>query len=74
MIADPPTSLRTGLKPYPEYRHSSQTWFGNVPQHWSVLPNRVLFAEMKDRNHPDEEMLSVTIKRGVQMTSEMFMK
>jgi type I restriction enzyme, S subunit len=53
------------LKPYPEYRHSSQTWFGNVPQHWKILPNRALFSEVKDRNHPDEEMLSVTITRGI---------
>ncbi len=54
-----------GLKPYPEYKDSSQTWLGDVPEHWSVLPNRALFAEVKDRNHPDEEMLSVTITRGI---------
>ena len=55
----------SGLRPYPEYKDSSQTWFGNVPQHWSVLPNRALFSEVKDRNHSDEEMLSVTITRGI---------
>ena len=57
MIAD--------LKPYAEYKASSQAWFGDVPQHWSVVPNRALFAEVKDRDHPDEEMLSVTITRGI---------
>ena len=57
MIAD--------LKPYPEYRESDQSWFGAVPSHWDVLPNRAIFSEVKDRNHPDEEMLSVTINRGV---------
>ena len=57
MIAD--------LKPYSEHKASSQAWLGDIPQHWSVLPNRALFAEVKDRNHPDEEMLSVTIKRGI---------
>jgi type I restriction enzyme, S subunit len=57
MIAD--------LKPYPKYKASSQAWLGDVPQHWSVVPNRALFAEVKDRNHPDEEMLSVTITRGI---------
>ena len=57
MIAD--------LKPYAEYKASSQAWLGAVPQHWSVVPNRALFAEVKDRNHPDEEMLSVTITRGI---------
>ena len=53
------------LKPYPEYKPSSQAWLGDVPQHWSVVPNRALFSEVKDRNHPDEEMLSVTITRGI---------
>lgn len=57
MIAD--------LKPYAEYKASSQAWLGDVPQHWSVVPNRALFAEVKDRDHPDEEMLSVTITRGI---------
>lgn len=57
MIAD--------LKPYLEYKASSQGWLGDVPQHWSVVPNRALFAEIKDRNFPDEEMLSVTITRGI---------
>ncbi len=57
MIAD--------LKPYAEYKESSQRWLGEVPKHWSVLPNRALFAELKDRDHPDEEMLSVTITRVI---------
>jgi type I restriction enzyme, S subunit len=53
------------LKPYPEYKESSQAWIGNVPKHWLVVPNRALFAEVKDRDHPNEEMLSVTITRGI---------
>jgi type I restriction enzyme S subunit len=57
MIAD--------LKPYPEYKGSEQAWLGRVPRHWPVLPNRALFAEVKEREHPDEEMLSVTITQGV---------
>ena len=53
------------LQPYPDYRQSDQAWLGRVPQHWPVLPNRALFAEVKDREHPDEEMLSVTITKGI---------
>lgn len=53
------------LKPYAEYRASSQLWLGDLPRHWSLLPNRALFAEVKDRNHPDEEMLSITITKGI---------
>ena len=54
-----------GLKPYGEYKESGHRWLGSVPTHWSVLPNRALFDEVKDRNHPKEEMLSVTITRGI---------
>ncbi len=57
MIAD--------LKPYAEYKPSAQSWLGDVPAHWTVMPNRAIFAEVKDRNHSDEEMLSVTITRGI---------
>ena len=53
------------LQPYPEYKESEQAWLGRVPRHWPVLPNRALFAEVKDRDHPDEEMLSVTITKGI---------
>ncbi len=54
-----------GLQPYPEYQESGQKWLGRVPVHWDILPNRALFEEVKDRNHPNEEMLSVTITRGI---------
>ncbi len=54
-----------GLKPYAEYKESGHRWLGSVPTHWPVLPNRALFDEVKDRNHPKEEMLSVTITRGI---------
>lgn len=53
------------LKPYSNYKESGHDWLGLVPQHWSVLPNRALFAEVNERDHPDEEMLSVTITQGV---------
>jgi type I restriction enzyme S subunit len=54
-----------GLKPYAEYRDSGQRWLGHVPAHWHLLPNRALFDEVKDRDHPKEDMLSVTISRGI---------
>lgn len=53
------------IKPYPAYKDSGVPWLGDVPEHWDLLPNRAIFSEVKDRNHPDEEMLSVTIKGGV---------
>ena len=44
---------------------SGVEWLGDVPGHWAALPYRALFAEVKERGHPDEEMLSVTITKGV---------
>ena len=53
------------LKSYAVMKDSGVDWLGEVPEHWEVLPNRALFDEIKDRDRPDEQMLSVTIKRGV---------
>ena len=57
MIAD--------LTPSLAMKDSGVPWLGEVPKHWEVLPNRALFAEVKERDHPEEEMLSVTITKGV---------
>jgi type I restriction enzyme S subunit len=53
------------LKPYPAYKDSGVPWLGGVPEHWAVLPHRALFNEVKERDHPNEQMLSVTITQGV---------
>jgi type I restriction enzyme S subunit len=55
----------TVLKPYAAYKDSGVEWLGKVPEHWEVLPGRTVFREINDRGHPDEQMLSVTITRGV---------
>jgi type I restriction enzyme, S subunit len=57
MIAD--------LKPYPKMKDPGVSWLGKVPEHWEVLPNRAIFMEVKERNHPEEQMLSITINKGV---------
>ena len=53
------------LNPYPAYTPSSVPWLGDVPAHWEVLPNRAIFMEVNDQEHPEEQMLSVTIAEGV---------
>jgi type I restriction enzyme S subunit len=55
----------TDLQPYPQMKDSGVAWLGEVPEHWEVLPNRAIFEEVKERDHPDEAMLSVTIAKGV---------
>jgi type I restriction enzyme S subunit len=54
-----------GLNPYPAMKDSGVPWLGWVPEHWQVLPNRALFTEVKERDHPEADMLSVTITKGV---------
>ena len=53
------------LMPYPSYRSSGLSWIGDIPTHWSVLPNRAVFTEVDDKEYPNEQMLSVTIKDGI---------
>ena len=53
------------LTTYNSYKDSGEEWLGTVPAHWKVVPNRGTFTEVDDKNHPDEEMLSVTIGQGV---------
>jgi len=53
------------LKPYPAYKDSGVEWLGEAPEHWDVLPNRALFTEVRERDHPEEQMLSVTINKGI---------
>lgn len=57
--------MRGRLKRYPQYRPSGSGWIGDVPEHWPVVTHRGLFYEVNERNHPNEEMLSVTITQGV---------
>lgn len=59
------------LKPYAEYKESGVPWLGKIPKHWQALPNRTLFAEVKDRNHPNEPLLSVTIGKGIIRQSDL---
>ncbi len=57
MIAD--------LRPYPAMKNSGVSWLGDVPQHWKVLPSRAVFVEVRERDHPNADMLPVTIAKGV---------
>ena len=59
------------LGPYPTCKPSSIKWLGDVPEHWEVLPNRAIFAEVNERNCPEEHMLSVTIANGVIRQQEL---
>ncbi len=53
------------LKPYPRVKDSGVEWIGHVPSHWEVVPNRSIFEEIKERDRPEDPLLSVTIRNGV---------
>ena len=53
------------LKAYAKTKGSGVEWLGTMPEHWDVLPNRAVFSEINDRGHAEEQMLAVTISRGV---------
>ena len=53
------------LKPYPTMKDSGVPWLGQVAENWDVLQNRAFFDEVKERDYPQEPMLSETITRGV---------
>ena len=59
-------NVRTGYA-YPAYKPSGVVWVGDMPEHWSLVPNKVLLRERKalvgDR-HADYDLLSLT-KEGV---------
>ena len=63
--------MATELKPYSAYKDSGVPWLGEVPAHWEVLPNRATFSEVNNREHPQEQMLSVTIAEGVLRQKEL---
>ena len=59
MIAD--------LKPYPAMKDSGIPWLGEVPERWSLLPNKVMLRRRKTlvgERHTDYQLLSLT-KMGV---------
>ena len=63
--------MSDNLRPYPEYQDSGVDWLGEIPVHWEVYPHRSLFTEIIERGYPDEQMLSVTIARGVLPQSQL---
>ena len=63
-----------GFPKHQSYRDSEVEWLGAIPSHWSVKRNISLFDERKEVNHPEMDLLSVTIDRGVIPQSEITTK
>jgi len=59
---------------YDHYKDSGVEWLGDVPEHWEVRRNLGVFDERKECNQPEEELLSVTVSRGIIRQSEITAK
>ena len=55
------------FKPYPAYKGSGVEWLGEVPAHWEVKPNGVLFEERDERGRDDLPIMEVSISTGVRV-------
>ncbi|MFX3673282.1 MAG: restriction endonuclease subunit S [Paenisporosarcina sp.] len=57
--------MMRNLKPYESYRKINLNWLDKIPSHWNVVNNIEIWAERNKKNCADEELLSVTINKGV---------
>ena len=53
------------LKPYENYQPIEYDYVSEIPEGWQLLPNIAIFKERIERGFIDEELLSVTIGKGV---------
>jgi type I restriction enzyme, S subunit len=53
------------LQPYKKYNPIAYEYATQLPDGWKLLPNIAIFQERIERGHISEELLSVTIGKGV---------
>lgn len=53
------------LQPYKKYHPVTYDYVNELPDGWQLLPNIAIFQERIERGHINEELLSVTIGKGV---------
>ena len=53
------------LQPYTNYYPVLYDYVSQLPEGWQLLPNIAIFRERIERGHGNEELLSVTIGKGV---------
>ncbi|WP_369754190.1 restriction endonuclease subunit S [Falsihalocynthiibacter sp. S25ZX9] len=58
-------AVTRGLNPYTPMKDSGIDWIGQIPAHWDIRRNFVLFREMKVSGSVDLPVLSVSIHSGV---------
>ncbi|RLD57469.1 MAG: hypothetical protein DRJ01_13820 [Bacteroidetes bacterium] len=61
----------SNLQAYKEYKPVQFDYIDKLPADWKLLPNIAIFQERIERGFIDEELLSVTIGKGVIKQSEL---
>ncbi|WP_452219981.1 hypothetical protein [Lacinutrix salivirga] len=59
------------MSTYPKYKPVTFEYVKQIPEDWEFLPNIALFEESKQKGFPNEELLAVSIKKGVTKTGEI---
>ena len=59
------------LQPYKKYNPITYDYAIALPDRWKLLPNIAIFEERIERGYENEELLSVTIGRGVIKQSDL---
>lgn len=54
-----------GLNPQAKMKDSGVSWIGEVPEHWEIKTLRSFLKLMSEKNHPEEQLLSVVREYGV---------
>jgi len=63
--------FKLSLKPYKKYNPVNYDYMRQLPGDWEFLPNIAVFGERISKGHTDEELLSVTIGKGVVKQSDI---
>lgn len=59
------------MKKYNKYFPVDFEYVNHLPEGWKLLPNIAIFDNRNEKGFPDEELLSVTISKGVVKQSEI---
>lgn len=59
------------LQPYNKYNRVTYDYLTEVPDGWRLLPNIAIFQQRIERGYENEQLLSVTISRGVIKQSDL---
>lgn len=62
------------LKPYDKYQSVIYDYVSQLPEGWKLLPNIAIFQERVEKGFINEELLSVTIGKGVIRQSDVDVK